>query len=197
MKSMRITRHISRLALVFAAFLIALVFDAEILHAIITHRIPALNTFLIWISYAGSIIVVLFVMTSLFLWESRDRKKIPLLWLALGLASLITSLLKILIARPRPIVEALVAFDTFSFPSGHATAVFSALPFLIKEFPKFRWFWLAFSLLVIYSRIYLGAHYLSDVIAGSIIGYAVGIFLLWTEERTHFLGRILLRLRAK
>ena len=64
--------------------------------------------------------------------------------------------------------------------------VFCAIPILDKEFPKLKYFWIAFAVLVAFSRIYFGLHFLSDVIAGGLIGYLIGIFIVNLEKEKKF-----------
>lgn len=174
--------------LIFAMFLLfGIFFDKQIALAITDYRISGLNDFMIWASYGGTWFVVLILMTSLFLWNEKKRKWIIPLWLSLGISALITKILKIVILRDRPYLalgfDALVESSRGSLPSGHATAVFSTLAVLDKEFPRFKWFWLAFALLVAFSRMYLGVHYLTDVVIGGIIGLTVGLFVLYYWNR--------------
>lgn len=87
-------------------------------------------------------------------------------------------LLKKNIKRPRPCrriqgVQNLIAPpDEFSFPSGHTAAAFLMTTLVSAAFPALLAPALAWALLVGFSRIYLGVHYPSDVLAGMALGVA-------------------------
>lgn len=178
--------------ILFLLLILGIFFDKEIALRSVHFRMNILNEFLIWVSYIGTWFVVLIVMTSLFLWNERKRKWIIPLWASVLISMGIVHLLKFLIARERPYIalgfEVLLEGNGHSFPSGHATAVFSTLGVLDREFPKLKWFWLGFAALVAFSRIYLGVHYLSDIAFGGIIGLSIGLIVVrfWKKSKKYF-----------
>jgi undecaprenyl-diphosphatase len=102
--------------------------------------------------------------------------------LAASLANVSVVLLKRRFRRPRPrphrglgaAAPHLCAFDRFSFPSGHALNAFALCGVLAPAFPPWA---PAFGLVagsVAASRVVLGRHYLSDVLAGALLGAALG-----------------------
>jgi membrane-associated phospholipid phosphatase len=109
------------------------------------------------------------------------------LFSTVALSGLTTDLIKPLVGRLRPklLFEAnLYGFDPFrigyeynSFPSGHATTVFALAVALSLFFPRWRLPFFSFAFVVGLSRIIVGAHYLSDVLAGAYVG-AMTVFLL-------------------
>lgn len=88
--------------------------------------------------------------------------------------------LKRLTRRKRPLDETL---GNPSLPSGHATIAFSAATILGYRYPKWRIPLYLGAGLVGFSRIYLGRHYTSDVLAGAAIGTAMGV-LVWHNRVT-------------
>lgn len=88
--------------------------------------------------------------------------------------------LKNIVARLRPRLEiptAIVPYDfyqSFSFPSGHATIAFAAAYILGQEHKKLKWLYYFLAVLISFSRIYLGKHYPSDVLTGALIGLFIG-----------------------
>jgi undecaprenyl-diphosphatase len=99
---------------------------------------------------------------------------------ALGLP--LYKLLKRGTARPRPCaaagsgLRALVpALDTHSFPSGHTLHAVAFTLVLLAHYPALAWALVPFTLLVALSRVVLGLHYPSDVLAGSVLGTVLGL----------------------
>jgi hypothetical protein len=72
---------------------------------------------------------------------------------------------------------------TFGFPSGHSTIVAATLAFFSKNKRIFQVFvFVVVALLVGFSRLYLGYHFLLDVIAGLLLGMIVGLFVLQLDK---------------
>ncbi|MFM6975786.1 MAG: phosphatase PAP2 family protein [Sphingobacteriaceae bacterium] len=100
--------------------------------------------------------------------------------------TLITTALKDLIKRPRPfetypdLIYKKSNAGSYSFPSGHTSSVFSTATSLSLHFPK--WYVIipayTYAVGVGYTRMDLGVHYPSDVIAGAIIGSGTA-YLSW------------------
>ena len=156
---------------------------------LISHNEPRTNELVVGVAQVASrygmpIIVLVYLIYLLFAFKYeklRDAYRIYLLvFLMFGLAGIGGDILKEIFDRPRPFVEyageinALSSAGTPAFPSGHATkSVALALPFLLLIAAKDNWHKVVKILLAIialgvcYSRVVLGAHYVSDVLAGA------------------------------
>lgn len=123
----------------------------------------------------------------------KDKKNavIPILLtvVSVALSDWASNILKHLIERPRPchVVESVRLLvgcgGSFSMPSNHAanaSAIIFALSYQSKKW--MRWLVLAVAILVGFSRIYVGVHYLSDVIVGTFIGIIVSILVIYLFE---------------
>lgn len=103
-----------------------------------------------------------------------------------ALALLIYKSLKRWTRRPRPCardarVRALVApLDEFSFPSGHTLHAVSFAWVALAYYPGLAWLLLPFVLSVALSRVVLGLHYPSDVLAATAIAAALAELSLWS-----------------
>ncbi|MCB9224887.1 MAG: phosphatase PAP2 family protein [Crocinitomicaceae bacterium] len=74
----------------------------------------------------------------------------------------------------------------YGFVSSHAANMSAITTFLLFSFLQFskKWWWLVFwPLLIMYSRIYLGVHYPSDVFVGAMVGISVGILVSLSSKK--------------
>jgi undecaprenyl-diphosphatase len=110
----------------------------------------------------------------------------------LTLVSLLNTILKTIIQRPRPGLHHLVDVSGFSFPSGHAmisSAFYGYMIYLVVIRLKTRIKYLLAGLLGLLvlaigvSRIYLGVHYASDVLVGFAAGFAWLILFIRLSEK--------------
>ena len=102
---------------------------------------------------------------------------------ALGVASLVLyKLVKLLSKRPRPLVRrtglhlSVAPLDEFSFPSGHTLHAVAFSLVACHYFPWLALLLLPLSLCIAFSRVVLGLHYPSDVVAAILMG--VGLYWL-------------------
>lgn len=119
-----------------------------------------------------------------------------------ALSGIIAQVLKFFIDEARPayylaksnypyFIDGVTLHNLHSFPSGHATSAFAlaaTLGFAVKN-KNYSILFLLMAALAGYSRIYLGQHFMNDVLAGSIIGMLSAIFCWIYLEK--FLKRIL------
>lgn len=98
--------------------------------------------------------------------------------------ALVDGLIKPVIGRDRPfnvVAEARLIDQrpvTSAFPSGHAAAAFAGALAAGRLFPRARLAWWLLAAGIAVSRIYLGAHWPTDVLAGAALGLAVGWWVL-------------------
>ena len=172
--------------------------DSDIVAGISLIRNSVLNDFFVGITFFSSSIIFIFL-TVLFMQKNKKKWLLPL-WLTMLVSVIISFLLKVSVQRIRPyqmeLISILPGFESlahsvwnFSFPSFQTMLVFSAVPFLSKEFPRFRYVWIIFASLVALSRVYIGLHFLSDVILGGLIGYLLGAAVIKTEKENKYCER--------
>lgn len=112
----------------------------------------------------------------------ESRKSAVLLAEAALAAVLLSQVLKRLWNRPRPAASGLQGFsalvespDAFSFPSGHTAVAFAIAVALAGTGQGLGALMLTLAPAIAISRVYLGAHYPLDVLAGSLLGTAIGL----------------------
>jgi len=169
--------------------LFSFVLDSLVADIVSSVQNPALDYLMSWVSYVISLVFVLLFMTSLFMWEENKKDWIIPLWFSSLSAAVISYILKFIVQRGRPgEVMHIFGLVDYSFPSAHAAISFAAIPILDEEYPALKWFWVMFACLIAVSRVYVGAHYLSDVIAGILIGYGIGLAVVYLKRKYSVFG---------
>ena len=149
---------------------------------------PVLDHALPWITYLGShFAVILFIILSWII--TKQRKVLRRLVLLYAIQSAVIYSLKFLIQRQRPFLFLKMASKLSkgpgeildpSFPSAHAAFSFMMATLLALWFPRYRIIFFIVAGFIGWTRIYLGVHYPTDVIAGALLGYGITrIFLQW------------------
>jgi undecaprenyl-diphosphatase len=150
------------------------------------------ESFMRWVSFlfGGAGAVSLIVVSAILVWRRIGIKGALIVSIS-GVSTLFNEALKVLVGRSRPteeLVRVMVDERNASFPSGHsclAVVILGILGYLIMERIQnkvFRRLFLALItaviLLVGVSRVYLGAHWPSDVIGGYLVGGLLLVFLI-------------------
>ena len=164
--------------------------DLEVMLFAAGHRSGWMTTSMLWVAELHRtvpLLVATAIVAALLAWRGHAQWAWSLAVVPTGM--LLNVGLKLLFIRARPVLdEPLVNLTTFSFPSGHAVAAtvfYGGLCMLVLAHERRRGrraaavaLAIVMVALVCCSRIYLGAHYLSDVLAGVCVG--VGWLTAWT-----------------
>lgn len=172
-------------SVIFALIFVAAVFlsfriDGIANDAAAKYRSIYLDIFFSTITSVVFVILAMYVVPSIALYNKK-RNGITLLSAALALSILLSAVIKITFLRERPNMETgyeIFSVIDYSFPSMHSMIVFSLLPILISDLKKQKIMWIFLAFMIAFSRIYLHFHFLSDVVAGSLIGYCIGYLIL-------------------
>lgn len=180
--------------LVLAAGLTALVvprlsqaLDHTLLSQIGQHTPALLSTLLGGFTHSGSAVFLTLLISLSVTWLLLRKDISNALLLALsGLGgALLVTVSKALIARPRPALWSTVELSSYSFPSGHTlgtAACAGALAIVAtRRMPRWQPAWwstaLIWVVLIGLSRMTLGVHWPSDVLAGAVTGFALPLLL--------------------
>lgn len=139
------------------------------------------NLFLFITKFGNAYTLILITLLTLFI---KNKKSFKYISVNLVLSSTINFVLKLILQRPRPIDIDLIDALGYSYPSGHAMVSLSFYGFIIylliksniKMYIKISLSFILILLIILIgiSRVYLGVHYLTDIIAG----YSVSIIYL-------------------
>jgi len=174
------------------------VFDLHVEQALYAMRDPSLVQLFIWVTELASTTTVLgitFIIVIILAYRKRWALAAGLCTTILG-SGAAAFVLKDLIARPRPGAPLYAFVETsYSFPSGHATfaaALYGFVLWLVYDTLPAAWRYVATAAVTVvilavgFSRLYLGVHYPSDVLAGYVLG---GIFALLGIKVAKYLER--------
>jgi undecaprenyl-diphosphatase len=145
-----------------------------------------------WVTHLGSLFaVILFIILSWVL--TKQRRILGRLAILYGIQFGILYGLKFLIERQRPLYFLDMASKLSkgpgeildpSFPSGHAIYAFMMATVLGTWFPRYRIIFYIAAGFIAWTRIYLGLHFPTDVIAGGLLGYGITrLFTHWIDLR--------------
>jgi undecaprenyl-diphosphatase len=175
------------------------VLDLRVAHWFNAHAVEPYTSLMLavsaWHSVAGMSVMVLAL--GIYFWRAKARYWLLALVFSVPGGMVLNVTLKYIFQRSRPVFEEpLVTLTTYSFPSGHTTAATCFYGLLASYLVIARPGWnvrlgtvalcTMMVLLVAFSRVYLGAHYVSDVLAAmaeSIAWLAVCITAISTLRR--------------
>ncbi|MDZ8185841.1 MAG: phosphatase PAP2 family protein [Nostoc sp. ChiSLP02] len=160
----------------------AFAFDTSFLLWLHQFANPNLDSLMLFITNLGnpSTVVIVATLTFLLLWWQRYREEAKVfVFVCLG-ALILNTELKLFFSKPRPeLWDRLISETSFSFPSGHALGSMVLYGFIAYElathYPQFAK--VIYTLVVILiaaigiSRLYLGVHWPTDIIAGYGVGF--------------------------
>ncbi|PPG03709.1 MULTISPECIES: phosphatase PAP2 family protein [unclassified Rathayibacter] len=157
-------------------------FDTAWMNEIIEHRstfwlVPSLVMNSLGGGILGTIVIPLIVFVALLI--RRGRWAATYFAIAAPLGGLLVQIFKNAIGRPRPL-EILVNADFGSFPSGHSANAATTAVVLAVVFPLWwvRIAGAAYTVAMMLSRTYLGAHWISDTVGGLLLGAGVAL-IVW------------------
>lgn len=136
---------------------------------------PVLDILMLFLTFGG---LALGPGLGVVLWRSGRRRAGGALLLTLALSLALTFLFQYTVLRPRPVdVRLIWATPNYpAFPSGHALGAFACAMLLWLCYRTERWAWGLWpsAALIALSRVYLGHHYPSDILAGAVLGLGLG-----------------------
>lgn len=134
----------------------------------------ALDVVMVFFTILGISYVIAIV--SVPLWISNKRESTIDVLVLIVIVTVLTELIKILVDRPRPLdeltnVNTILSASGPSFPSAHASRAFAVAALLFLRVPRRSGILaVVIASLIAVSRVYLGVHWPTDVLAGAVLG---------------------------
>jgi undecaprenyl-diphosphatase len=169
-------------------------YDIKIFEAIngLANQSEVINILGIFFAKYLPYLLVLFLLFFLF-WPKKNRKEnwamVPIALIAALVGRFVAKgAVLIFYNRPRPYVNfssvnKLISMDSVenlqSFPSGHAVFFFALSAAVYSFNKKLGIFFLLCSTIIAISRVFVGVHWPSDILAGAVLGIIVGIIIKW------------------
>jgi membrane-associated phospholipid phosphatase len=151
--------------------------DRSIARFVITHRTPTLSSLVGPFGHRPGVWIFLPLAVAAICFAARSVRPALLAGASVSLGLLVAEGLKLFTPRrqaPSTVLSPIYHPFMDEFPSGHATAAFAVCTALGFAAPRWRWPLLALAAMIAVGRVYVGAHYASDVVAGAMIGIAAG-----------------------
>ncbi len=169
-------------------------FDPIVSQALESIRNEPLTMFMRLMSATHGAFLIILPLIGIWLWRGKGSlKKRLLIFFAFGLSIAINNgvcdFIKVRVERPRPFEAQVVSTPIESsrlvnpkkphrsFPSGHSMNSLAAVILALFLWPRIKPWLLILPALIGFSRIYLGVHYLTDVLAGFTMGAIIGVLL--------------------
>ena len=157
--------------------------DREALLWVVTHRLRPLNAVFVDLGLVGSAGLLWIALAAVLAPLARRSIRFVVIFTAgtVWVADLLAFGIKAAVSRPRPfqaipsVVPLVEHTAGSSFPSGHAATSFAGAIALAWLLPRLRSALIVLAALVAFSRVYVGVHYPSDVLAGAVIGATIGL----------------------
>ena len=176
----------------FISLIISLLIDNYISLFFSNIRNNAFDFLSVIVSYINT--VMIFALMTLILYFINKKKEIILMWIAFFSSGLLSLVIKLITNRTRPFIAlnldkianidySFASWNT-SFLSWHTAALFTVYPFLDK---KIKYYWLIFAFIITINRVYTGFHYLSDLIAGALLGHMTIWIIIYLNKRFRIL----------
>lgn len=173
--------------------------DLPLANFVHEHKTPALTEWATWFTDFGDVqyyfVPTLFLALVCLPFRRDISSKCMYIFCSIAAAGILVTLLKMLFGRARPsrhFAEDIYGFlflqtngSYFSFPSGHTTVFFSAFAAFGVLLPKYRVAFLVTAFALSFTRVLVEMHYLSDVIAGGLLGTLTAYLLgsVWHKPK--------------